>query len=215
MSISIQATSRLSPQYGLWSMARMKKQNEKHEKMNKLAKLKTWKGGLGKNEHPVGLTTYEGNSGRNRGNEKNLFPGGSKTRKGDSGKNGIKKTTKTTKTNKTKARMQKALTTDAIAKACSSLKHPAMIVPSKRFYSLRVYEWDAAPCPQPWSRCVFQTTASPRGFPQAYVRAWAITCPIFQRFVYLCEIVSANFQPSCASSIHTCIIMHPICSCIW
>ena len=67
----------------------MKKQNEKHEKMNKLAKLKTRKGGLGKNEHPAGLTTYKGNSGKSRGNEKNLFPGGSKTRKGDSGKNGM------------------------------------------------------------------------------------------------------------------------------
>ena len=57
--------------------------------MNKLAKLKTRKGGLGKNEHPDRLTTYRGNSGKNRGNEKNLFPGGLKTRKGDPGKNGM------------------------------------------------------------------------------------------------------------------------------
>ena len=72
--------------------------------MNKLAKLKTRKGGLGKNEHPVGLTTSEGNSGKNRGNEKNLFPGGSKTRKGDPGKNGmIKKTNKQMKTNMQKS----------------------------------------------------------------------------------------------------------------
>jgi len=47
-------------------MARMKKQNEKH-KTSKLAKLKTRKGGLGKNEHPDGLTTFKGNSGKNRG----------------------------------------------------------------------------------------------------------------------------------------------------
>ena len=52
---------------GLWSMARMKKQNEKHGKMNTLAKLKTRKGGLGKNEHPDGLTTFKGNSGKSRG----------------------------------------------------------------------------------------------------------------------------------------------------
>jgi len=211
MSISIWATNRLSPQYGLWSMARMKKQNEKHEKMNKLAKPKTRKGGLGKNEHPAGLTTYRGNPGKNRGNEKNLFPGGSKTRKGDPGKNGMMKKEK----NKTKANMQKALTTDAISKAYSALKHPAMTVPSERFFSLRVYEWDTVPCPQPWSRCVFKRWHLQRGFPQAYVKARAITCPIFQCFVYLCEIVSANCQPSYASSIHTCIIMHPICSCIW
>ncbi len=125
--------------------------------MNKLAKLKTRKGGLGKNEHPDGLTTYRGNSGKNRGNEKNLFPGGLKTRKGDPGKNG------TMKNSKTKANMQKALTTDAISKTCSALKHPAMTVPPKRFYSLQVYERDTVPCPQPWSRCVFQTTTSPKG----------------------------------------------------
>jgi len=99
MSISIQATSRLSPRYGLWSMARTKKQNEEHEKMNKLAKLKTRKGGLGKNEHPAGLTAYRGNSGKNGGNEKNLFPGGSKTRKGGPGKNGIIKKNKQMKAN--------------------------------------------------------------------------------------------------------------------
>ena len=94
--------------------------------MNKLAKLKTRKGGLGKNEHPDGLTTYRGNSGKNRGNEKNLFPGGLKTRKGDPGKNGMMK--KRTKTN-----MQKALTTNAISKVCSTLERPVMAVPSKGF----------------------------------------------------------------------------------
>ena len=60
--------------------------------MNMLAKSKTRKGGLGKNEHPDGLTTFKGNSGKNRGNQKKkLFPGGSKTRKGDPGKNGMMK----------------------------------------------------------------------------------------------------------------------------
>jgi hypothetical protein len=49
-------------------MARMKKQNENEKWKNeneKLAKPKTQKGGLGKNEHPAGLTTCEGNSGKN------------------------------------------------------------------------------------------------------------------------------------------------------
>ena len=47
------------PQDDLWSMARMKKQNENEKKKfeknanEKLAKLKTRKGGLGKNEHPA------------------------------------------------------------------------------------------------------------------------------------------------------------------
>jgi len=55
-------------------MARMKKQNEKHEKITMLAKSKTRKGGLGKNEHPDGLTTFKGNSSKNRGNTKKTIP---------------------------------------------------------------------------------------------------------------------------------------------
>jgi hypothetical protein len=41
------------PQDDLWSMARMKKQNEDENANEKLAKSKTRKGGLGKNEHPA------------------------------------------------------------------------------------------------------------------------------------------------------------------
>jgi len=54
-------------------MARMKKQNEKHVKINRLAKSKTRKGGLGKNEHLDGLTTSKGNSGK-KGAMKNYSP---------------------------------------------------------------------------------------------------------------------------------------------
>ena len=60
--------------------------------------------------------------------EKNLFPGGLKTRKGDPGKNGMKKERRK---EKTKANMQKALTTDAISKVCSTVERPAIAVPSK------------------------------------------------------------------------------------
>ena len=43
-----------------------------------------------------------------------------------------------------------------------------------------------------------QTTASPEEeLLQIYVRARAITCPIFQCFVRLCEILSTNCQSSC------------------
>ncbi|KEH33819.1 hypothetical protein MTR_3g050903 [Medicago truncatula] len=56
-----------------------------------LAKLKTRKGGLGKNEHPAGLTTRKGSSGKNGALKRIYFPGGSKTRKGDPGKNGMQK----------------------------------------------------------------------------------------------------------------------------
>ena len=45
-----------------------------------------------------------------------------------------------------------------------------------------------------------QMTASPEEeLLQIYVRARAITCPIFQCFVCLCEIMSANCQSSCIS----------------
>ncbi|KEH26733.1 hypothetical protein MTR_6g472360 [Medicago truncatula] len=60
-------------------------------KMKRLAKLKTRKGGLGKNEHPAGLTTRKGSSGKNGALKRIYFPGGSKTRKGDPGKNGMQK----------------------------------------------------------------------------------------------------------------------------
>ncbi|KEH30736.1 hypothetical protein MTR_4g080245 [Medicago truncatula] len=60
-------------------------------KLKRLAKSKTRKGGLGKNEHPAGLTTRKGSSGKNGALKRTYFPGGSKTRKGDPGKNGMKK----------------------------------------------------------------------------------------------------------------------------
>jgi len=45
-----------------------------------------------------------------------------------------------------------------------------------------------------------QTTVSPEEeLLQIYVRARAITCPIFQCFVRLCEIMSTNCQSSCIS----------------
>ncbi|KEH38603.1 hypothetical protein MTR_2g076093 [Medicago truncatula] len=56
-----------------------------------LAKLKTRKGDLGKNEHPAGLTTRKGNSGKDGALKRIYFPGGPKTRKGDPGKNGMQK----------------------------------------------------------------------------------------------------------------------------
>ncbi|KEH21766.1 hypothetical protein MTR_7g016385 [Medicago truncatula] len=46
-----------------------------HQKLLRLlAKLKTRKGGLGKNEHPAGLTTRKGSSGKNGAMKRILFP---------------------------------------------------------------------------------------------------------------------------------------------
>jgi len=94
--------------------------------------LKTRKGGLGKNEHPDGLTTFKGNSGKSRGNTKKLFPGGSKTRKGDPGKNGMMKI-EMKKNNKKQT--CKALTTDAMSKALTRLFQQAAI-PFKLSFSI-------------------------------------------------------------------------------
>ena len=113
----------------------------KSMKMNKLAKLKTRKGGLGKNEHPDGLTTFEGNSGKKQGQWKEFIPRWIENPKGRSRQ-------KWDDEKETKTNMQKALTTDAISKV---RKHSTNGSTIKRFHSLQVFEWGAVPCPQPWS----------------------------------------------------------------
>jgi len=62
------------------------------------------------------------------------------------------------------------------------------------YFSLHFYSF----LPSAMVSMYLQATASPEeGLLQVYVRARAITCPIFQCFVCLCEIVSTNCQPSC------------------
>jgi len=47
---------------------------QKKEEKKRLAKSKTRKGGLGKNEHPGGLKTRKGDPGKNKGYaKKNIF----------------------------------------------------------------------------------------------------------------------------------------------
>jgi hypothetical protein len=66
--------------------------NEKMKNENKkLAKLKTRKGGLGKNEHPADRQPMKANQAKMGQWKEYLFPGESKTRKGGSGKSGIEK----------------------------------------------------------------------------------------------------------------------------
>jgi len=131
-------------------MARMKKQNEKHEKVNMLAKSKTRKGGLGKNEHPDGLTTFKGNSGKKQGHSKKFIPRWIENPKGRSRQKwDEKKKKKITREKETS--MQRALTTDAIPKVYSTVEASSNSNTTKRSYSLQVYERDMAPCPQQWS----------------------------------------------------------------
>ena len=196
----------LPPGDGLWSMIRMKKQNEKAWKMNMLAKSKTRKGGLGKNEHPDGLTTFKGNSGKNRGMWK-IFPRWVENPKGRSRQNGMMKI---------KMRNNKKQTCKSIDHRCD-VQSIYVTVPtcSNTIQIVFLYDFTAS-CLQAMVSMYLQTTASPEEeLLQIYVRARAITCPIFQ-----CLSVSAKFCLQIANhhafpSIHTCIIMHPICSCIW
>ena len=103
------------------------------------------------------------------------------------------------KKKQTKANMQKCIDHRCDIQSVLNIKTSSNGSTIKRFHSLQVYEWDIAPCPQQWFRCVFQRRYLQREISQAYVRAWAITCPIFQCFVHLCEVVSARCQPSCTS----------------
>jgi len=81
------------------------------------------------------------------------------------------------------------LTTDAMSKHlrdCSNKQQYLSDCPSLQFYSF---------LPSTMVSMYLQTTASPeKELLQVYVRARAITCPIFQCFVCLCEIVSTNCQ---------------------
>jgi len=90
--------------------------------------------------------------------------------------------------------MQKALTTDARSKAFTWQFQQAAI--PFRLFSLRFYSF----LPSTMVSMYLRTTASPEEeLLQIYVRARAITCPIFQCSVCLCEILPTNCQSSCIS----------------
>jgi len=95
--------------------------------------------------------------------------------------------------------MQKALTTDAISKVCSTLERPAMAVPSKGFTLYKFMNGIWLPALNNGLDASSNDGIPKGGLSQVYVRARAITCPIFRCFVCLCEIVSTNCQPSCIS----------------
>jgi len=60
-------------------------QKYKKEKKN-LAKLKTWKGGLGNRERPSGLKTWKGGPGKNYGHKKGIYSRWTENPKGRSRK---------------------------------------------------------------------------------------------------------------------------------
>ena len=171
---------------------RMKRKNENE----KLAKSKTRKGGLGKNEHPADWQPVKANQAKMGQWKESLFPGESKTRKGGSGKNGIEKW-KNWKMERTKE--WKALTTDANIQCL-----PSTDAPSNGDLYQRIFQGSlfckfcicfVIYCPQPWFRCVSQRRSLQGGFLCVYVIARATTCPIFQCFVSLCGTSLPNCKP--------------------
>lgn len=92
MSISIHVTSKLFPKIicGQWQEWKNGINKKKENTNKKLAKLKTRKGGLGKNEHPADWQPMKAIQGK-MGQRKEFIPGESKSREGGSSKNGIEK----------------------------------------------------------------------------------------------------------------------------
>jgi len=157
--------------------------------INMLAKLKTRKGGLGKNEHPDGLTTFKGNSGKSRGKQENYSPVGRKPERAIQAKMGW---WKNEKMKWKKTNMQKHWPPMRCPKHLRDCSHKQQYL--SNCFPLRCYSF----LPSMTVSMYFQTTASPEEGPlQIYVRARATTCPIFQWFVCLCETVSTNCQSSC------------------
>jgi len=108
---------------------------------------------------------------------------------------------------KQKQTCKKALTTDAISKVCSALKCPAMAVSSKGFTFYKSVNGIWLPALNNGLDVSSNDGIPKGGISQAYVRARAITCPIFRSFICLCEIVSSSCQPSCTSK-HPCMHNH-------
>ena len=134
-------------------MARMKKQNGKYKKINKLAKLKTRKGGLGKNEHPDGLTTFKGNSSKKQGHLKIYSPVDWKPERAIQAKIGWYKKKKT---NKSKHAKKKSIDHGCIIQSALDSRASSNSSTIKRSHSLQVYERDTIPSLQQWPWCVFK-----------------------------------------------------------
>jgi hypothetical protein len=140
------------------------------------------------------------------GNEKNLFPGESETRKGGSSKNGV------WKWKMKEWNIEKALTTDENIQCL-----PSTDTPSNGDLYPRAFQgssFTSFNCPQPWFWYVSQTTVSPKRFSPVNMLQHeplrAQSSNVSSAFVkFLCQVTNQ----SCISSIHTCIIMHFTCSC--
>ena len=183
------------------------KNRMKSMEINMLAKLKTRKGGLGKNEHPDGLTTFKGNSGKSRGKQENYSPVGRKPERAIQAKMGWWKNEKWNERKQT----------------CKSINHRCDVqstyvtVPtsSNTFQTVFLYDVTAS-CLQWRSRCIFKR---PHPQKKGLCKYMSEREPL--RAQYSSGLsVSAKLCLQIANhhafqNIHTCIIMHLTCSCIW
>jgi len=164
--------------------------------MNMLAKSKTRKGDLGKKWAPRWIDNLQkAIQAKTRATKKKLFPGGSKTRKGDPGKNGMMKekwNEKTCESIDHRCDVQSTYATVPTSSNTIQLFFSIILQLPAFSDGLDVSSSDGIPR---------------RGTFAVYVRARAITCPIFRCFVCLCEIVSTNCQSSCIPK-HSCMHNH-------
>jgi len=161
-----------------------------------LDKSKTRKGGLGKNEHPDGLTTFKGNSGKKQGHQKTI-PRWIENPKGRSRQKWDDEKWKNMQKHWPQRRCQKHL------RDCSNKQQ----YPSNYF---------TASCLQRWSRRIFKRRRPQKRNFRKYVSEREPLCAqhsnVLSVSAKLCLQIANHhaFQ-----NIHTCIIMHLTCSCMW
>ena len=178
--------------------------------MNRLAKSKTRKGGLGKNEHPDGLTTFKGNSGKNRGIWENYSPVDRKPERAIQAKMGWWK-----RKNEWKRR-EKNKHAKSIDHRCD-VQSTYVAVPTSSGTIQTVFLYSCYSfLPSAKASNVSSSNSIPRRGTFAYVSEReplrAQYSNVLSAAAKLCLQIANHhaFQ-----SIHTCIIMHPRCSCIW
>jgi len=169
---------------------KMKKWKDENEN-EKLAKSKTQKGGLGKNEHSADWQPMKAIQAK-MGPWKEFIPGGLKTRKGGSGKNGIEKWKNEKWYEKHWPQMGTSNVYPALVRLAMAtcIKESSKVPSSVSFvyvmwYISLIHGFDTS----------LNDGLSEEDFLCVYVIARATTCPILQCFVCLCETSLPNYKP--------------------
>ena len=197
----------VTPQDDLWSMARMKNRmkmkNWKNES-EELAKLKTRKGGLGKNEHPADWQPMKAIQAK-MGQWKECYsPVNRKPERAVQAKMGFEN-------EKMKEwNIEKALTTDANIQCL-----PSTDTPSNGDLYPRTFQGSPplqVLLPSAMVSIRLSTTVSPKRFSPVNMLQHeplrAQSSNVLSTFV---KLLCQTTNQSCIASIHTCLIMHCMC----